>query len=77
MGPRALALKERLEERDGLRDVDPVLGSVPASLVTNRLLSSLYPTSRLSEAALWRLAQLYDELRKPELAAAALSTLVT
>jgi serine/threonine protein kinase/tetratricopeptide (TPR) repeat protein len=74
--PKALALKARFEQRDSLRQQDPVLGSIPSALATERLLTDLYPRHPLSEDALWHLAEEYEDLRRPDLAVEALSKLV-
>ena len=76
--PRALARKAELEERMQLRAIDPVLGtSVPAALISYRLLSERYPDAANSEASLAKLAELYEGIRRYELAAQTLDQLMT
>jgi TolA-binding protein len=75
--PRALSRRAALEERMKLRIVDPELGSVPASVISYRMLVRDYPTADGVEQALDKLASAYEDLRRYELAAAALEDLAT
>jgi hypothetical protein len=75
--PQALARKAALEERERTRVVDAQVGtSVPVALVTYRTLVEYYPSAPAAEAALDRLAEFYDDLKRYELAAQALDALV-
>ena len=75
--PQALARKAALEERARTRVVDAQVGtSVPVALVTYRTLVENYPSAAEAEAALDRLAEFYDDVKRYELAAQALDTLV-
>jgi len=74
--PRALARKAALEERAKLRVVDPQLNtSVPAALVSYRLLVERYPGAEAGEAALAKLADMYEDLKRFDLAARSLDDL--
>jgi serine/threonine protein kinase/outer membrane protein assembly factor BamD (BamD/ComL family) len=76
--PRALVRKAALEEQAKLRVVDLQLKtSVPAALVSYRALIERYPDSDAMEAALAKLADMYEDLRRYELAARSLDDLVT
>jgi serine/threonine protein kinase/tetratricopeptide (TPR) repeat protein len=75
--PRALARKATLEERAKLRVVDPQLNtSVPAALVSYRTLVEHYPSADGVEASLAKLADMYEDLKRYELAAKSLDELV-
>jgi outer membrane protein assembly factor BamD (BamD/ComL family) len=74
----ALAAKALIEDRRKLRVVDRQLNtSVPAALVSYRMLVEDYPDSRVSEEALWRLSEMYDDLKRYTLAAESLEMLAT
>ena len=74
--PRGLARKATLEERAKLRVVDPQLNtSVPAALVSYRTLVERYPSSEAAEASLAKLGDLYEDLKRYELAARSLDDL--
>ena len=74
--PRALMLKASLEERARLRVFDPqVETSVPAALVSYRILAEQYPNAEGVDTALWKLSEMYDDLKRYELAARALDDL--
>jgi serine/threonine protein kinase/tetratricopeptide (TPR) repeat protein len=74
--PRALALKASLEERAKVRIVDPQLNaSVPAALVSYRTLTERYPAADGVELGLWRMSEMYGELKRYDLAAQALDDL--
>jgi outer membrane assembly lipoprotein YfiO len=74
--PRALMAKAGIEERERIRETDPALGAVvPAAITTYVRLAEKYPTSDVSEQALWKLSELYDDLRRYDLAAQACETL--
>jgi tetratricopeptide (TPR) repeat protein len=73
--PRALSRRAALEERMKLRVVDPELGSIPAAVISYRLLIRDYPTADGVEQTLDKLADAYDNAHRYELAAAALDDL--
>jgi outer membrane protein assembly factor BamD (BamD/ComL family) len=74
--PRALARKAALEERAKLRVVDPQLNtSVPAALVSYRTLVEKYPKADAAEASLAKLADMYEDLKRYDLAAKSLDDL--
>jgi len=74
--PRALARKATLEERAKLRVVDPQLNtSVPAALVSYRTLVERYPRGEAAETSLAKLGDLYEDLKRYELAARSLDNL--
>jgi serine/threonine protein kinase/tetratricopeptide (TPR) repeat protein len=74
--PKALARKGAIEERSRTRVVDQQVGtSVPAALVTYRALVQGYPTAPECEAALDKLAGMYEDLKRYELAAQSLDEL--
>jgi serine/threonine protein kinase/tetratricopeptide (TPR) repeat protein len=71
----AIQAKAHLEDRTRMRASDPVTGTtVPAALITYREIAASYPSA--SEAAYWRMAEIYDDIRRYDLAAAALTSLV-
>jgi TolA-binding protein len=73
---RALAARAEIERAQKLNVRDPVLGvSVPAALVTYRELTRAFPGDAGSEKAWWELGQMYEDLKRWELAAAAYSEL--
>jgi TolA-binding protein len=72
----ALALRAQIEERERIREPDAVLGiTVPAALVTWRLVAERYPSA--SATALSKLSEYYKDLRRYDLAAQALVDLAT
>ena len=74
--PRALARRAAIEERSKLRVVDAQLNaSVPAALVSYRTLVEQYPNAEGAEASLAKLADMYDDLKRYELAAKAFDNL--
>jgi TolA-binding protein len=74
--PRALVRKATLEERAKLRVIDPQLNtSVPAALVSYRTLVERYPRAEAAEATLAKLADMYEDLKRFEIAARALDDL--
>jgi TolA-binding protein len=74
--PKALVARAALEERAKLRVVDAQLStSVPASLISYRMLVEKYPAADGSEAALAKLADQYEDLKRYELAAQTLDLL--
>jgi TolA-binding protein len=74
--PLALARKATLEDQLRLSVVDSELKiSVPASLVSHRMLVGLYPDSPPAPAAFAKLAETYEDLRRYELAAQMLDLL--
>ena len=78
LGAQSLLMKAELLDRLKDREVDPGLGaSVPASLPSYRLLNERFPGDPVAEHALWRLGNMYDDLKRYELAAQAFDTLGT
>jgi TolA-binding protein len=76
--PVALNEKAALEGRLKVRQLDPVLAtSVPASLVTLRLLVQRYPSHPLAERAYWSLADMYEEANRHQQAAEVCERLAT
>ena len=74
--PRALVRKAALEERAKLRVVDPQLNtSVPAALVSYRTLVERYPSAEATESSLDKLADMYEDLKRYDLAARSLDDL--
>jgi TolA-binding protein/predicted Ser/Thr protein kinase len=70
VAPRALAQRATIEEREDLKVTDPVLQRVvPAALVTYRQLTDAYPHTPAAEGAFVRLAKLYDDIKRYDLAA--------
>jgi len=71
--PRALVRRAALEDRARIRVVDPTLSvAVPASLVTYRQIVESYPKTEAVESSLGRLAEMYEDLRRYDLAGQAL-----
>jgi serine/threonine protein kinase/TolA-binding protein len=76
--PRALQWRAAIEDRQNLKTNDSVVGKqVPTSLVSLRQLAERYPNSQPAEEALWKLANEYQDLKRFDLAAAALTDLGT
>ena len=76
VAPRALSQRAVIEEREDLKVTDPVLQKVvPAALVSNRQLVEAFPHTPPAEAAFVRLAKYYDDMRRYDLEAQALSQL--
>jgi TolA-binding protein/predicted Ser/Thr protein kinase len=76
--PRALQWRALIEDRQNLKTNDAVIGrQVPTSLVTLRQLAERYPSSQPAEEALWKLGNEYQDLKRFDLAASALSNLGT
>ncbi len=74
----ALTLKASVEERLNLRERDPVLvATVPASLMTYRTLVESFPSHAAAQPAFVKLADMYDDLRRYDLAARAFADLGT
>jgi outer membrane protein assembly factor BamD (BamD/ComL family)/predicted Ser/Thr protein kinase len=72
VAPRALAQRATIEDREDLKVTDPVLQRVvPAALVTYRQLTDAYPHTPPAEGAFVRLAKLYDDIKRYDLAAKA------
>ena len=75
--PQALLLKGEIEDRKRLWERDPVLGtSVPSMLVTYRQLVESYPISG-SGAVHRKLAELYEQVKRYDLAARTFADLAT
>jgi TolA-binding protein len=78
LAPRALMRKADLEEHAKLRVLDPQLAtSVPAALISYRTVVETYPDAEGVAASLAKLADLYDDMKRYELAAQALEQLAT
>ena len=78
MAPRALMMKARIEEAQRLHERDSVLAtSVPSALITYRRLTSEYPNAAGNEIALQRMAEIYEDAKRFELAATSLVELAT
>jgi serine/threonine protein kinase/outer membrane protein assembly factor BamD (BamD/ComL family) len=76
--PRALFAKATLDDRSRTRVLDSQLGvSVPAALVSYRMLVERYPDSDSNEIAWWRLSEMYEDLKRFPLAAQALENLAS
>ncbi len=76
--PRALQWRAAIEDRQNLKTNDSVVGKqVPTSLITLRQLAERYPNSQPAEEALWKMANHYEDLKRFDLAAAALTDLGT
>jgi serine/threonine protein kinase/outer membrane protein assembly factor BamD (BamD/ComL family) len=76
VAPRALAQRAVIEERENVKVTDPVLQRVvPAALVSYRQLTEAYPQAAQSEAAFIRLARFYDDMKRYDLQAQALTAL--
>jgi TolA-binding protein len=76
--PRALQWRAAIEDRQNLKANDATLGrQVPMSLLTLRQMVQLFPSAPAAEEALWKLASQYEDLKRFDLAAAALSDLGT
>jgi tetratricopeptide (TPR) repeat protein len=74
--PQALVRKAAIEERTRLRVVDAELQtSVPAALVSYRRLVDRYPDDEAVEPSLTKLAGMYEDLRRYDLAARTLDEL--
>jgi serine/threonine protein kinase len=74
----AMSAKIKLEDDANLREFDSVSGAtVPASLLTRRLLVQHAPKHPTSEATLWWMGEKYDDLKLYQLAADAYSQLGT
>jgi serine/threonine protein kinase len=72
----ALMAKGELEERQRLYQHDDVLAvSVPSALVTYRRVVARYGESAETESALWKLGQMYEDLRRFDQAAQAFTDL--
>jgi TolA-binding protein len=76
VAPQALAQRAAIEERENAKVTDPVLQrAVPAALVSYRQLTEAYPQSAPAEAAFVRLARFYDDMKRYDLQAQALTAL--
>ena len=75
--PRALAQRALLETRERVKDTDPVLGSVPAAVLSHRSLVEQYPSAPEAEFSWWQLAAFYEDRKIYDKAAAACSELAT
>jgi TolA-binding protein len=78
LAPRALVRKAELEDHAKLRAFDAQLGtSVPAALISYRTIVETYPDAASVGSALAKLADLYDDMKRYELAAQTLEQLAT
>jgi tetratricopeptide (TPR) repeat protein len=78
LAPRALMRKADLEEHAKLRVLDPQLAtSVPAALISYRTIVETYPDAEGVASSLAKLADMYDDMKRYELAAQALEQLAT
>ena len=78
LAPRALERKAEVEERNKLRVADAQLGtSVPAALISYRTIAENYPESKAAAPSLAKLADMYEDMKRYEPAAAALERLAT
>ena len=69
--PRALLMRGDIEARQGTAQPDALLGgSVPTAAVTYREIGDRYPSSDSAPSALNKLARIYTETKRYELAAA-------
>jgi tetratricopeptide (TPR) repeat protein len=76
--PRALLTRAGIEERQGEYQRDEVLGgSVPSAAVTYREITERYASSDAAETALNKLARIYVETKRFEMAAATFQTLAS
>jgi len=76
--PRALLTRAAIEERQGEYQRDEVLGgSVPSAAVTYREITERYASSDAAETALNKLARIYVETKRFEMAAATFQTLAS
>ena len=76
--PQALILKANIEERRRLTEWDAATAkSVPAALVTYRHLTRAFPNANEAESALGKLAAMYDDMKRYDLAATAYVELAT
>ena len=76
IAPRALAQRAAIEDREDLKVTDPVLQRVvPAALVSYRQLTDAYPQTQPAEGAFLRLSQYYDDMKRYDLQAQALTGL--
>ena len=67
-----------MEERMKLQAADPQLNvSVPTALISYRQLVDRYPDAEAAEPSLAKLADMYEDLKRYELAAQSLETLAT
>jgi TolA-binding protein len=74
--PKALVRKAALEEKLRTRVLDQAVGTmVPQALISYRTLVEHYPGAEGEEPALEKLAVMYEDLRRYELAAEALATI--
>ncbi len=65
-------------EKKRIKQSDPVLkATAPASLATYRTLSETFPKAPASEEALWKVAEMYEDAKRYDLAAQALTDLGT
>ena len=73
---RALAAKADIERAGKINVRDAALNaSVPAALTTYRTLTELFPADSSTEKAWWELGQMYEDIKRWDLAAAAYSEL--
>jgi serine/threonine protein kinase len=64
LAPRALQRKAEIEERSKLRVADTQLGqTVPAALISYREIAAKYPNAEGADAALAKLADMYEDMK--------------
>jgi serine/threonine-protein kinase len=74
----ALMQKAAIEEQKRLRQADPMLkAAVPAALLTFRSLVEGYPQAPAAEEALWKMGEMYEDLKRYDLAAQAFADLAS
>lgn len=74
----AMTVKISIEDRLHLKELDPVVGAVaPASIATRRLLTEHAPQHPTSEAAWWKLGEMYEDMKQYPLAVQAYAKLAT
>ena len=78
LAPRALQRRAEVEERVKLRVIDPQLGTtVPAALISYRLIAERYPNAEGADVSLAKLADLYEDMKLYAPAAETLERLET
>jgi TolA-binding protein len=61
----AMLKKIAIEDKSKLKELDPAIGAtVPASLLTRLLLTERAPMHPASEQALWKLGEMYEDLKQ-------------
>jgi TolA-binding protein len=61
----AMTTKVAIEDKARLKELDPAIGvTVPASLLTRRLLVERAPLHPAAEQALWKMGEMYEDLKQ-------------